>query len=118
MRPVNWELALRNAGGNEEILQGVLEDCRSEAPRLVQQLAQALNEGDLTAARRAAHTLRALRRLLGAEAVGTAAERVETLIGTGQVAAVRELLPGLERDVSDMLSEVEARRHGNMRVGE
>ena len=99
-------------------LQGVLEDCRSEAPRLVQQLAQALEGRDLAAARRAAHTLRALRRLLGAEAVGTAAERVESLIGTGQVAAAQGLLPGLERDISEMLSEVRARLDGNERVRE
>ena len=118
MRHVNWELALRNAGGNEEILQGVLEDCRSEAPKLVQQLAQALEGSDLAAARRAAHTLRALRRLLGAEAVGTAAERVESLIGTGQVAAAQGLLPGLERDISEMLSEVRARLDGNEWVRE
>jgi HPt (histidine-containing phosphotransfer) domain-containing protein len=118
MRHVNWELALRNAGGNEEILQGVLEDCRSEAPRLLQQLGQALEGGDLAAGRRAAHTLRAFRRLLGAEAAGTAAEQIESLIGNGEITAARELLAGLERDVSAVVAEVEARLHGNERVEE
>jgi HPt (histidine-containing phosphotransfer) domain-containing protein len=118
MQHVNWELALRNAGGSEEILRGLLEDCAAEAPQLVQQLAAALEGGDLAAGRRAAHTLRAFRRLLGADAVGTAAERMETLIGAGETAAARKLLPGLGRDVSAVLAEVEARLRGNERIGE
>jgi HPt (histidine-containing phosphotransfer) domain-containing protein len=113
MQHVNWELALQNAGGNEGILRALLEDSAVEAPRLVQQLAAALEGGDLAAGRRAAHTLRAFRRLFGADDVGSGAERMETLIGAGDTAAARELLPALVRDVSAVVAEIEARLHGN-----
>jgi HPt (histidine-containing phosphotransfer) domain-containing protein len=109
---VNWEMALRNAGGNEEILRGLLEDCAGEAPRLIRQLSDAVERGDGATARRAVHTLRSFSRLFGAQTLGSTAGRMEMLIGSGEMPAGRELLPGLERDVAAVVTEVESRLHG------
>lgn len=115
---VNWEIALKNAGGSEEILRGLLEDCAAEAPRLVRQLIDGVEREDITAARRAAHTLRSFTRLFGVDAVGSAAGQIESLIGSGEIRAVRELLPGLDRDVAAVVSEVNTRLHGGDTAGE
>jgi hypothetical protein len=37
---------------------------------------------------------------------------MEMLIGSGEMPAGRELLPGLERDVAAVVTEVESRLHG------
>jgi len=114
---VNWQSALQNAGGNEEILRGLLEDCTSEAPRLVRQLSEGVECGEVASARRAAHTLRSFSRLFGADAVGSTAGRIESLIETGEMPAVRELLPELDRGVTGVLAEIEVRLHGSDATG-
>lgn len=118
MKHVNWDIVLRNAAGNEEILRGLLADCAGEAPRLIRQLHDAVERGDAAAARRAAHTLRSFSRLFGADAVGSAAGRMEALIGSGEMPAARELLPGLDRDVAAVVAEVESRLCGGDGTGE
>ena len=118
MGHVNWEIALRNAAGDQEILRGLLADCAAEAPRLLRQLADALERGDAVTGRRAAHTLRSFSRLFGADVVGATAGRMETLIGSGEVPAARELLPGLDRDVGAVVAEVESHLHGGEGAGE
>jgi len=118
MGQVNWEIALQNAAGSAEILRGLLADCTAEAPRLMRQLTDALERGDAAAARRAAHTLRSFSRLFGADAVGTAAGSMESLVGSGQIASARELLAGLNCEVAEVVAEVEARLRGGEGMGQ
>jgi two-component system sensor histidine kinase BarA len=59
------EAALRTLAGNERMCERVVAAFRAEAPRLLQQAAEALAAGDAARARRVAHTLHGSLRYFG-----------------------------------------------------
>ena len=64
LRAINLQPALESMENEREILDAVVEAFIDEAPKLIQQLAMALAEGDASTAERAAHTLKGNFRIL------------------------------------------------------
>ncbi len=55
---VDWEKVLSNLRGDREILQAIVEAGLEESPKLLSDIQQAIEQGDATALRLAAHTLK------------------------------------------------------------
>jgi protein-histidine pros-kinase len=73
-----WSAALRAAGGDEALLRELIETFQREGPALMEAALQALREGDRSALRRAAHTLKSSLGLFGADAARDLAQAIET----------------------------------------
>src|SRR5262249_1839716 len=55
---IDWELALANVGGDEKLLQEIVDIFLVESPRLLHEIQQAISQGDARCLQRAAHTLK------------------------------------------------------------
>ena len=75
---VDWTAALKNVGGDRELLLSVVGAALEEWPMLVGQLNSALPRHDEVTVRRIMHTFKSAFRTLGATQASELAERMET----------------------------------------
>ncbi len=112
-RRLDWGPALEAVGGDRELLAKVIDGFLGQHPSLVAELAGALGAGDLTVARRAAHTIAgSLRSFEGARVVALA-EALEDRCQEGAAGAAadawRALEPELEAAVGELRKGVRGR---------
>jgi two-component system sensor histidine kinase/response regulator len=106
---LDWDEASRAVDGDPKLLRELLNDLRSEWPKLLTELDRAARRGDSVTLRRAAHTLRGSLRFFGStEAVHLAAQ-IEELAHSGQAPAAVGLFPRLHEEVGHYLAEVKRR---------
>ncbi|REJ87685.1 MAG: response regulator [Planctomycetota bacterium] len=106
---VDWQTALDNAGGFDDILRDVIGVTLTEIPELLQQLSQALKEGRSTEASRLAHTIKAAGRTFGVDQLLGHAERIETLALEGDLEAATQSAVELRETVNGLLHELQAK---------
>ena len=91
------QIALACAGGSLKLLQRLVNMFReAEAPRLMEELRQALRQGDAALVRRLAHTLKGAADTLGAAGVADRARELVELGRAGDLAAAPAALAALE----------------------
>jgi len=87
-----------------DLLRDVYRAVMDELPQLMQQLAQAIRDGDAPTARRVAHTIKGSVRIFGASAVANPAAAIEMQAKSddleGLERLVEQLRPGVERFVA------------------
>ncbi len=83
---LNWSAMLDTVGGDRELLREIAAAVLEEAPRLLSELRTATIEGDADGLRRAAHTLKASLRYLGAADLAGQALALELCGREGRVA--------------------------------
>ena len=86
----------------EIVIAGFLEDL----PLQLRALTGFVEAGDAAGAERQAHTLRGAAAVVGAEALSRAAHRLEVAGAAGELAALREGLPSLRRDVERLVAAI------------
>ena len=106
---VDWQTALDNAGGFDDILRDVIAVTLTEIPELMQQLEQALEEGRDTEVSRLAHTIKAAGRTFGVDQLLQHAERIESLAAAGDLKAVTVTAVELRETVDGLLHELQAK---------
>lgn len=74
---VDWQHALRSAGGDPDLLRELIVTFREDMPRQLHMLEEAVNKRDWATARRAAHTLGGAFRHFGAKTAAEAAYELE-----------------------------------------
>jgi signal transduction histidine kinase/DNA-binding response OmpR family regulator/HPt (histidine-containing phosphotransfer) domain-containing protein len=82
----------------------------TDAPALLQELAQALARQDPRAAERAAHTLKSSSAAVGAAALRQQAARAEDLARAGELVTLQAELPQMQRQIERALPELAAIR--------
>ncbi|MFH1313232.1 MAG: response regulator [Candidatus Eisenbacteria bacterium] len=99
---------LRRLGGDEEMVQQILETFMQDAPKQLIALKQAVEANDITLAERHAHTLKGAAGNVGARALHNAAMKAQEAAERGDpgeisrmVEAVESQLAGLERALSE-----------------
>ena len=108
---VDWDAALKNAGGFEDVLQSVLEGVLEECPVLMEQLETAVDSQDYRLVRRSAHTLKGTMQTLEAEPVAEIASELEEMGRGEQLTADAEVsLARLKQLVSQVIRQVQQRR--------
>jgi PAS domain S-box-containing protein len=104
---VDWAHALRAAGGDQKLLQALVETFLEEMPRQRANLEKALSQKDWPTARRAAHTLGGSFRHFGAQSAAQTALEAEKALAEGHDAeALRALLQRLYDDLEKILNEL------------
>jgi protein-histidine pros-kinase len=101
---VDWEAARRNIPGGDEGVRKLAAVMVDECARLLDELRNALADGDPARVRLAAHTLKGGARHFAAEEVIVAASGMEALGAAGDLAGAREAWPRLEAAVQRLVT--------------
>ncbi|MEX2174336.1 MAG: Hpt domain-containing protein [Pirellulaceae bacterium] len=96
--------SLNRMGGDEALFREMVGLLREDAPRWLAELHGALQDSDLSRARRAAHTLKGLAANFGASRAMAAAAEMERLVKT----ETSEGMPGAETELEEALLELVA----------
>ena len=88
--------AMEHAGGDEELLKELLAAFLSEYPPLMDQIRDAIAQGDARRLERAAHTLKGAAGTVAASAAFDAAQRLEIMGRTGDLAGATLVCTELE----------------------
>ncbi|MFE8070296.1 7TM diverse intracellular signaling domain-containing protein [Marinobacteraceae bacterium S3BR75-40.1] len=100
--------ALAQLGGNEKLLDELLERFRQEQGQAVDQILEALDRNDREEAHRLAHTLKGVAASLGVQGLSQRAEAVEEALAGGAVMTqVERLLCHLDTAHQQLLSQLE-----------
>jgi CheY-like chemotaxis protein len=104
--------AMLQAGDDEQLLKEVIDIFLRDAPRSMQQMSEAVANGDAKRLERAAHTLKGSVGYFGAERTFRAAHRLEMLAKQGDLAAagagfaeLKEALDRLEPELAAVLTQ-------------
>jgi HPt (histidine-containing phosphotransfer) domain-containing protein len=96
--------ALARVEGDRELLAELLEICRSEAPRMLDDIRRAIEADDPIRLERAAHAFKGSVASLGARAVAQAASELEAIGRRGRVSEARDRFAAMERDYQSLES--------------
>ena len=109
---VDWDAALANTAGDQDILQMLIEESLKELPELLQLLEHAVDSGNADEARRLAHTLKASARTFAIPQLLETADAVERQAATGSCAGLGESVAGLRSIVLGVLDILRGRLDG------
>ncbi|HEY5314160.1 MAG TPA: response regulator, partial [Pirellulales bacterium] len=101
--PIDWQAALTTAGGDQQLLAEMIGMFLVEGPKLAGEIRGSAASGDATTLRRAAHTLRASLRYIGAEAAAARAGQLEQQSGTADFQSLAPRIEALEQDVQQII---------------
>ena len=97
---VDWAKVFETANGDRHVVATMVDAALEESPRLLATIRDAIDSGKCTALRLAAHTLRGSLQYFGAAPVVERARQLERMGQDGDLSAARDLLAGLEADVT------------------
>jgi PAS domain S-box-containing protein len=97
---IDWDQALKNAGGDRHILRDLIAVFLGACPDWLAKLREAQNQQDAAALRRLGHTLKGAMGLLGAQAACAAAEGVETIGRNGDLTGASAACATLEKELA------------------
>lgn len=105
---LNWEQAMEKSEIPAEALSELGQLFLQEAPKLLNEIRDAIQQGDATSLRRAAHTLKSSAAVFEAHHAADAALKLELLGKDEKLMEAREALPALEQEVDRLLPAVSA----------
>jgi two-component system, sensor histidine kinase and response regulator len=103
-RVIDWQDALDAVNGDRATLASVVEAFVMEAPKLTQQLRDALASGDAPVFRRASHTLKSSLRFFGAHAAADQAWQLENLGKDGDLKTAALYLDALIEAIDQVVA--------------
>jgi CheY-like chemotaxis protein/HPt (histidine-containing phosphotransfer) domain-containing protein len=104
--PVDWAVALKAVGGDEDILRELAEVFLATSPRWLEELRAAVGRRDAAGVRRMAHTMKGSLGQLGAGAAHAAAQRLETMGHSEDLSDAAEACAALEAEISRLGPEL------------
>lgn len=106
--PVDFLLALANAGDDPDLLRELTEIFLAESPAWIATIRTAVAESDADALRLAAHTLKGALETLGAVSAAQASRKLEVVAREGDFTQAAPLLAELEQSLNMALPVIEA----------
>ncbi|TWT31312.1 Signal transduction histidine-protein kinase BarA [Posidoniimonas corsicana] len=106
-RPFDYDRALENVGGCEEMLAEMIDLFAQECPKQMADVEEAWRASDSEALMRAAHTLKGSVALFAAGEAAAAAKRVEFLGRDGKLDEFVDEWAGLKRHVDQLLTTLQ-----------
>ena len=100
LRTLDRATALERLGGDEELFADVAGLFLADAPRMVDQLRQAISVGDAPTVQCTAHGLKGAAGYVGGQAAAAAAEHLENFAATGELAAAPRTFETLTREIN------------------
>lgn len=103
---VDWELGLRNLGGDVAFHRELLSSALQEINGLEPKLGSALQAEDQATAHRLAHTIKGAARAVAAVKTHQVAERVEMAAGRGDFEKAKQSIPELQQAIRELAAEI------------
>jgi len=103
----DWETAVDSLKGDRQLQKIVVETAFCEAPRLVEEVRRAIDDGDAKALRLASHTLKGAIRYFGSTPAGDRAFELETMGQEDNLSRAQETFVALETEVGRLMSVLE-----------
>ena len=103
---IDWEAALKVVGGDQSLLDSVIEAVLEEGPQLLEQLKEAISDENLPVVRRAAHTIKGTMRTFRAVPITVLAEQIEQLGVAESLNGVQPLYNQLSVKLNQALDEL------------
>lgn len=107
---VDWDAALRSVGGDQSILDSVVEAALEELPRLIDQLSQAIESSSLEVIKRSAHTINGALRIFSPRQAIEIAGQIERLAASGSLEKITPLVPQLKVLLEEVSQELQRPR--------
>ena len=104
--PVDFATALRWVDGDHELLAELIEIFLEDCPRRLQELEQAVKEGNANGVRQAAHSLKGMVAGFGAGPAHGLAQEMENLGKAGDLPKTSDLLPTLLLDFARVMNHL------------
>jgi two-component system, sensor histidine kinase and response regulator len=104
--PVDFAMALRWVDGDHELLAELIEIFLEDCPRRLQELEQAVKEGNANGVRQAAHSLKGMVAGFGAGPAHGLAQEMENLGKAGDLSKTSDLLPTLLREFARVMNHL------------
>jgi CheY-like chemotaxis protein len=101
---IDWDRALKNAGGDRDILRDLVAVFLGACPEWLAKLGEAVGRQDAAGLRRLGHTIKGAMGLFGAQAAFAAAEGLETMGREGNLAAAGAACAVLEKELRGVQS--------------
>jgi len=92
---IDWDTAHNLTGGDEELLDELIELFPEESTKHLEEIRVAIEQGDASSLTRAAHTLKSSARLFGALSLADRALEMETLGQSSSIQEAQARLPDL-----------------------
>lgn len=107
---LDWERALENADGSEELLMELVEIFLDELPGMMRQVRAAIDERDAPALQRAAHSLKGSARIFVALPATEAALELETMGARGDLSGAEERWVVLGHEIERLTAALAERK--------
>ena len=104
------EVALARVGGDEELLNELIEVYLGDSPKWLAELRKAAAERSPIELRRAAHTIKGAVGYFGSDEAGEAADRLQELGRAGDIDAALAVVPRLEQALERLAAALRAGR--------
>ena len=104
---IDWEVALANVGGDQELLNELVTVFLDETPVLLKAAIEAASASDTKGLSAATHSLRGSMLFLDPKDAVALADRLENLSQAGDINASRECLSSLQAQYSTVCEELE-----------
>lgn len=102
MKLLDWEKALENADGSEELLLELVQVFVETSPGMLEEIREAIEGGYPGDLNRAAHNLKGAARIFAAGPVVERALHLEEMGASGHLGGADDKLADLERHVSEL----------------
>ncbi len=99
---LDWQAALRNLDGDEELLIELSEMFLTQCPELLAEIEKAISSEQAAELQRAAHTLKGSAHIIGAQAVAAAALRLEEIGREEKPETAAPSLRSLESELAEL----------------
>ncbi|MFH1113831.1 MAG: PAS domain S-box protein [Pseudomonadota bacterium] len=97
---------LDRTDGDRELLREILDLFQDDSPRLLEEIRDAVKDGDHEALRKAAHALKGSVAVFSTDGAFEAAQRMERQAGLGSMTQVSNALKNLETEISSLLDDL------------
>lgn len=106
-RVLDYQYALAELEGDEEIYQEVLEIYLEDTPELIIRIQQAYSNGDIDSLLLEAHSLKSSSRAIGGIRLSDIAARLEADSRDGNLENVPDLISQIDRGFGDLLGAID-----------
>jgi two-component system, sensor histidine kinase and response regulator len=103
---LKMEAALQRVGGNAVLMRKLLSRFVETQIDAMQRIGEAMDNNDLAAATRAAHTVKGLAGNIGAVALADAAARVEQMLAQGAAQGREEAIAAMGQELGELVARV------------
>ena len=107
---IDWDIARSLTGGDERLLDELVELFPVESSKHAEAIRHALECGDGDALKRAAHTLKSSAKLFGANDLVVCTQQIETMAGQSGIDELENILPELEFELGRVLAALNRRK--------